>query len=124
MDYEWKPGQTVAVYCGSGISQAPLKTTLSRVTKSGRAVIHLSQYHKNGNMVGRGDWSSARIEPWTAEHDAEIEADRKQRLGRHVRSFLEASQPRFTPDEIIEAVRAALAANATESPGASAKGGT
>ena len=118
MDYQWKPGQTVALYHGSGVSSTARKMTIARVTKSGRAVIHLSQYHKNGNMVGRGDWSSARIEPWTAEHDAEVEADRKQRLGRHVRSFLEASQPHFTPDEIIEAVRAALAAKATESLGA------
>ena len=118
MEYEWKPGQTVAFY--SNHNRIPDRRTIDRVTPSGRAGIMAMQFHKNGNLVGRGTWSSCCIEPWSDETKARVAESHKRTVARLVAEFLNGGVRQYaTPDQIIEAVRVALAAKATESPGAS-----
>ena len=118
MDYEWKPGQTVAFY--SNHARVPDRRTIDRVTPSGRAGIMAMQFHKNGNLVGRGTWSSCRVEPWSDETEARVAEHNRRIAARLVADFIKGGIRDYaTPAEIIEAVRAVLAAKATESPGAS-----
>ena len=116
MDYEWEPGQTVARYVGAssfGVGK------IDRVTRSGRAVIGPNQYAVDGRLIGRGHLSSSRIEPWSEKHDALLKEIRGRVLARSASEFVAGALARHMPEEIIDAVRAALAAKATEPPGAS-----
>ena len=117
MDYEWKPGQTVAFY--SNHARVPGRRTIDRVTPSGRAGIMTMQFHKNGYLVGRGTWSSCKITPWSADTAALVAENDRRIAARLVADFIRSGiRDHATPDEIIDAVRAALATKATAPPGA------
>ena len=117
MDYEWKPGQTVAFY--SNHRSVPDRRTIDRVTPSGRAFIMAMQFRKNGDLLGRGTWSSCRIQPWSDETDARVAESHRRTVTRLAAEFLNGGVRQYaTPDQIIEAVRTALATKATAPPGA------
>lgn len=76
----WFVGQRVWIEA-RGWSSLPGRTvTVDRVTPSGRAVVGLSQYDRDGYQIGgsTGRYGRERIEPLTDDHLARLEEWKKQ----------------------------------------------
>lgn len=113
VDYVWKAGMEVAHYAARWHANGvvPRKTTIKRVTPTGRAIIFIEtsgsgyeeSYRPHGRIMGAGH---SHIEPWDeVKHGAQIAEGRRRRIRENF-SAAENLTRDLDIEEIVDELRA------------------
>lgn len=84
----FKVGDVVALINSSGWGRSIGKTTVERVTPTGRFTVSgtSAKFRPDGSQVGDGYYRS-HVEHWSDSHDAELEEQRVEKIRRRLADF-------------------------------------